>query len=93
MSLLDKECEDAIDTNINMSVPWYLMASYAYYVEDNPLLSDSTFDRLAIKMLKNWNDIDHFHKHVISEDDLHAGSFLGEYPSRVKYALHSLRDR
>ena len=55
--------------------------------------SDSTFDRLAKKMLKNWNDIEHFHKHVISEDDLHAGSFLGEYPSRVKYALHSLRDR
>lgn len=89
--MLDKQCLETVDKNINMSVPWYLMAAYAYYEEDNPILSDSMFDRLAKKMLKNWDAIEHFHKHVISKDDLKAGSFLGEYPSRVKGALDALR--
>ena len=89
--MLDKQCLETVDKNINMSVPWYLMAAYAYYEEDNPILSDSMFDRLAKKMLKNWDAIEHFHKHVITKDDLEAGSFLGEYPSRVKGALDALR--
>ena len=50
--MFDKQCNDVIDININMSVPWYLMAAYAYYVEDRPLLSDSCFDRMARKMIK-----------------------------------------
>ena len=89
--MLDKQCLETVDKNINMSVPWYLMAAYAYYEEDDPILSDNMFDRLAKKMLKNWDAIEHFHKHVISKDDLEAGSFLGEYPSRVKGALDALR--
>ena len=35
---LDHQCLDVIDSNINMTVPWYLMAAYAYYVEDDPIL-------------------------------------------------------
>ena len=57
--LFDKECGDLVDTNINMTVPWYLMAAYAYYVIDDPLLEDTTFDRLAKKMLANWDNIEH----------------------------------
>ena len=34
--MLDKHCSDLIDNSINMTVPWYLMAAYAYYVEDDP---------------------------------------------------------
>ena len=50
--IFDKECGDVIDDNLNMTVPWYLMAAYAYYEEDRPILSDSYFDRLAKKMLE-----------------------------------------
>ena len=89
----DKHCSDLIDDNINMSVPWYLMAAYAYYVEDRPLLSDSCFDRLAKKMLSEWDSIEHMHKHHISKDMLEAGTFLGEYPSRVQYVIQDLRGR
>ena len=89
----DKHCSDLIDDNINMSVPWYLMAAYAYYVEDRPLLSDSCFDRMAKKMLSEWGNIEHMHKHHISKDDLTAGTFLGEYPSRVQYVVQDLRGR
>lgn len=89
---LDKMCVDAIDTNVNMYVPWYLMAAYAYYVEDNPILSDSRFDRMARSMLERWDEIEHHHKHLITEQDLKAGTYLGEYPSRVQGAVKQLRE-
>lgn len=91
-SLLDKECLDIIDNNPNMMVPWYLMAAYAYYVEDEPILSDSIFDRLSKKMLKEWENIEHMHKEFISEGDLKAGTFLGEYPTRIEGAVKHLRN-
>ena len=89
--LFDKDCLDVVDDNLNMSVPWYLMASYAYYEEDRPILSDSVFDRLARKILEFWDIIDHLHKDYLNEDMLKAGTFIGEYPSRVKFALQELR--
>ena len=36
-----------------MSVPLYLMMSYAYYEEDKPIASDGTFDEVSKLMLKN----------------------------------------
>lgn len=91
--LFDKECMDLVDTSINMTVPWYLMAAYAYYVIDDPLLEDTTFDRLAKKMLANWDEIEHMHKDFITKDMLQAGTYLGEYPKRVQLALEHLRGR
>lgn len=90
-NLLDKDCLDIIDTNKNMMVPWYIMAAYAYYVDDQPILSDQIFDKLSKKMLKQWDEIDHFHKDYITKDDLEAGTYLGEYPSRVKWAVNHVR--
>ena len=52
-----------------MTVPWYLMTSYAYYVEDNPLVSDGAFDRLAKTMIKNWDKIEHFHNCLLYTSD------------------------
>ena len=89
--LLDEQCIQIISSNINMCVPWYIMAAYAYYVEDNPLLEDYTYDRLATKMVNHWDEIEHFHKHFLNKDMLQAGTYLGEYPSRVKDAVEELR--
>ena len=89
----DKDCMDLIDDNINLIVPWYLMAAYAYYNEDNPILSDSIFDRLGKKMLKEYDNITHMHKDFITKDELAAGTYLGEYPSRVKDAISALRGK
>ena len=77
--------------NINMMVPYYLMAAYAYYQEDDPIFSDSFFDSMAKTMLTVWDDIEHRHKDLISKDDLVGGTYLGEYPSIVPGALESLR--
>ena len=74
-----------------MTVPWYLMAAYAYYVEDDPILSDYAYDHMVKKMVKEWDHIDHMHKYLLKLDDLEAGTYLGKYPSRVKGAVQSLR--
>ena len=78
--------------NLNMMVPYYLMASYAYYKQDDPILSDAFFDNMGKTMLERWDDIAHFHKEYINKGDLEAGTFLGEYPTRVEGALRSLRN-
>ena len=89
--VLDKQAQEIFDKNINMMVPWYLMASYAYYKEDDSILSDGFFDNMAKVMLENWDSIKHFHKNLIGPMDLAAGTYLGEYPERVKGAVEELR--
>ena len=88
---LDKECSDSVDMNINTSVPWYLMAAYSYYVENDPVLSDSRFDRLSRMMLEHWEDIEHQYKERITPSDLRSKTFSGEYPDKIKKGLDSLR--
>lgn len=89
--MLDAKLKAALKVSMNLSVPWYLMASYAYYELDDPLLSDSAFDKLAMDMLIDWDDIEHQHKHMITEDDLVAGSLLRrDFPELVKDATHQL---
>ena len=46
---------------------------------------------MAKVMLDKWNEIEHFHKHLIGPMDLVAGTYLGEYPNRVIDGLHHLR--
>lgn len=90
--MMDNQASKIFAENINMMVPWYLMASYAYYEESDPIFSDSFFDDMGKTMLAVWDDIEHFHKHLITEDDLRAGTYLGEYPERVKGGLKSARE-
>jgi hypothetical protein len=90
--MLDDHAAKLFAKNINMMVPWYLMASYAYYKQDDAIFSDGFFDEMGKTMLACWDDIQHFHKEYISVGDLEAGTFLGEYPSRVEGGLASLRE-
>lgn len=89
---IEKACMETCDDSINMYVPWYLMAAYAYYVEDDPILEDNVFDMLAKRMLNLWDEIEHPHKQHLNKDMLEAGTFIGEYPSRVKGALMDVRN-
>jgi NAD-dependent DNA ligase len=68
------------------------MAAYAYYIEDDPILTDAQYDRLVHRMLDNWNKIDHRHKNLITLDALKAGTYIGEYPSIVKGAVKQVRN-
>ena len=90
--MLDDYAARLFADNPNMMVPWYLMASYAYYKQDDAIFSDAFFDDMGKTMLNIWDDIEHYHKSYITRDDLVAGTFLGEYPSRVEGALASVRE-
>tara|TARA_B100002019_G_scaffold180127_1_gene155538 strand:- start:1759 stop:2073 length:315 start_codon:yes stop_codon:yes gene_type:complete len=69
----------------------YLMSAYAYYVEDDPIITDTEFDMLSKWMLHHWDAIDHPHKKLITKGDLEAGTYLGEYPEMVKNAVSHYR--
>lgn len=80
-----------VGSNPNMAIPWYLMASYAYYELDRPILSDAAFDKLGKAMLKMWDSLEHKHKHLITEDDLKAGSLMTrEFPETTVGAAKRL---
>lgn len=89
---LDKCCQDIIDDNPNMMIPWYIMASYAYYKEDNPIISDQLFDKLAKRIYNNWESLEHIHKNYLTSDMVRSGTFLGEYPTRVQGAVKQVRE-
>tara|TARA_B110000261_G_scaffold163963_1_gene211539 strand:+ start:4964 stop:5188 length:225 start_codon:yes stop_codon:yes gene_type:complete len=67
------------------------MASYAYYEESDPIFSDSYFDTLAKNILKEWDNLDHYHKHLLDRDVLEAGSYIGKYPTIVIDSLLELK--
>lgn len=73
-------------------VSLYLMAAHAYYVEDDPVMTDHEFDTLAKELLEDY-DIASKHPHCPSKDDLRAGTYLGEYPSIVPLATRQYRQR
>lgn len=80
----------------NAAVPWWLMASFMYYVHDTPFLTDALYDEMALDMKAHWTEIVHQHKHLITEEHLRAGSLYdlpsNEYPMMVKGAVaHLLR--
>ena len=89
--MLDDHAAKLFAKNINMMVPWYLMAAYAYYKQDDPILSDSFFDDLAKTLLAVWNDVEHRHKQYITADMLNAGTYIGKYPGIVEGAVEQLR--
>ncbi len=93
MNTLDQEAAELFAKNINMMVPWYLMASFAYYKQAEPIFTDGFFDEMGKTMLECWDEIEHFHKEYITKDDLNAGTFLGKYPSRVEGGLSALREK
>ena len=77
--------------SINMSVPYYIMSAYAYYKEDDPIISDSTFDKMAQFILENYDNINHPHKVYLDRETLAAGTYLGEYPRLAIDSLAHLR--
>ena len=83
--------ETKVTESANMLVPFYLMASYAYYVQDNPIITDQYFDHIGTLLLVKYDQIEHRHKDLITVDMLRAGTYLGEYPSIVEGATNDLR--
>ena len=78
-------------TNKNMLVPYYLMFSYAYYKENESLITDSEYDQICQDLITNWNDITHWHKPLLDLESLKAGTGYDiKYPPRVVGAAIAL---
>ena len=76
----------------NLLVSWFMIASYAYYRigEAGQIMDDPTFDRLVQRLKEKYDEADHPHKKLITEDHLNAGTgFDIEYPTIVKHAYAS----
>ena len=74
-----------------MLVPYYLMFSYAYYQENESLISDAEYDQICQDLITNWNDITHWHKRLLNLDSLKAGTGYDiKYPERVVNAALAL---
>lgn len=93
-AVLDGMCKAVMATGPNAVVSWWLMASYAYYVHDESMLSDGLYDEMARSMLARWDQIVHPHKHLIEPGDLEQGSLYrlapADYPSMVRGAVAHL---
>ena len=77
--------------NPNMLVPYYLMYSYAYYKENESLITDSEYDQICQDLITNWNDITHWHKPLLNLESLKAGTGYDiKYPNRVVAAAIAL---
>lgn len=92
--VLDGICEAACSKSPPSMVSWFLMASYVYYVHHHSMLSDELYDRLAKDLLARWGEIDHRHKHLITPDDLRAGTLYTlkeqDYPRITRGAAQHL---
>ena len=67
------------------------MCSYAYYKLDKNLITDHEFDQLGKDILANYDNIEHMHKHLVSKDDLTAGTGYGiKYTEMIKSSAMAL---
>lgn len=69
------------------------MCAFAYYEQADPLISDQEFDELGKWLLENYDNVEHMHKHLVTKEDLDAGTYLGEYPTIVKGAVKDYRKK
>jgi hypothetical protein len=85
---LDKKAQALIAEKPNLMVPWLLMASYLYYHNNESMFSDDYYDALSKELLLKWDEIEHSDKHLITKDDLMAGSLYKlkelDYPSMCR---------
>lgn len=89
INIKDEQCLQVVRKNIQRVSSWYVMAAYAYYVDDDPIISDKCFDKLGQMFLKAYPEVEH--KYGITEDTLRAGTYLGQYPWWVKGVVEMTR--
>tara|TARA_R100001369_G_C3240150_1_gene153942 strand:+ start:120 stop:446 length:327 start_codon:yes stop_codon:yes gene_type:complete len=73
------------DVPLGRLVPIFLMSSCLYYEHNLSVLTDDQFDNLCNKLHTNWNEVEHMHKHLISQEDLMVGSgYAIEYTNMIR---------
>ena len=60
--------------SLNRLVSFYFMSSYLYYELDLNVLTDTDFDKLCFRLLKEYDKIEHPHKKYLDKESLSAGT-------------------
>lgn len=73
--MLDDKAREDFKTNPSSVLAWILMSSYAYYIQDDPILSDGCFDKMCKYALDNYDKLKHRHvERFITKEALRAGT-------------------
>ena len=54
----------------NQLLSWFLISSYCYYRLSNPVMTDMDFDHLTHRLKEEYDNVDHPHKYLVTEDNL-----------------------
>ena len=80
--------------NPNMLVPYYLMHSYLYYTLGEPIIDDTEYDGICSELKERWDEVEHYHKHLIEKEALDAGTgYQLKYNKRIINAAMLLHER
>ena len=75
----------------NQLLSWFLISSYCYYRLSKPVMTDMDFDHLTQKLKSEWDDVDHPHKSLVTEDHLRATTGYDiKYPTIVRYSARDI---
>lgn len=84
---MDFEIPNVYEIPINRCVPYYLMSSFLYYKGDKTILEDGDFDYMCKRLYDEWDNITHYHKHLLDKDSLRAGTgYELQYNTRISSA-------
>ena len=89
----DDDPERAEPGRPNMLIPYFLMAAHAYEEMDDPFLTDAGWDWLCSTLDRQWDVVEHRHKHLIDRAALASGTasyLVGRFPSIIVHATHAL---
>lgn len=80
-----------IASNRNLLVPFYLSLSWLYYEKDEIIVCDDTYGIICDRLYAEWDQIEHWHKHLVEREALKAGTgYHLKYPDRVAHAAWAL---
>lgn len=83
---LDNLAREAYKQSPSSVIYWITLASYLYYIKDESILSDETFDRMC-KLVIDKNIQHKLLSHLITVDRMNAGSLFdvkaNQYPSFI----------
>jgi aspartate ammonia-lyase len=86
--------EDVWRVNPNMLVPYYLMHSYIYYEINDSIITDYEYDEICKELKDKWDDVKHYHKHLVDVTALGAGTgYQLKYNKRIENAAIMLYNK
>lgn len=80
-------------TTKNSVIGHYLIHSYLYYIRNISCIEDSDYDNMAKYILNNYDVLEHKLKHLITQDDLRAGTLYHLKESDYPEGLRRIADR